>query len=535
MKLRNPDFITIYTGEKDSAVFSGTQAMLGDVSVGLREADGALRLSLTADKTPVRYIRLRFNFTDEEKRRESIKILGDTYERSYGDLHWEGIVPERMMPWYMLVSNGSDMNPDCSGRLTEGFGVKVQPNAFVAWQYDSAGVTMLADVRCGGLGVILGGRTLDVCDIVFGKYRNVSAFDAGRQFCCLMCPISVLPNHKVYGSNNWYYAYGKSSQTDIASDTKIVAGQCEGLSNIPYMVIDDGWQKYSCDGPWDELRDTFSDMKVLADQMRKSGVRPGIWVRYLIDTHHEIKEATPEWYLEREPIFLDPSVPEVIEYVKNTTKMFREWGYELIKHDFSCFDCFGRWGFDMRNSVTENGWSFRDRSRTSAEIYLDFLRAVREAAGKDCVIIGCNTVSHMAAGMYELNRTGDDTSGLEWERTRKMGVNTVAFRLIQNGIFYMADGDCVGITGAVDWKKNCQWLDLLARSGSPLFVSCKPGVLNEEEYAELKAAWAVNSVQANECRPLDWMETTCPELWLIDGEIVHYSWYEETGAASPLI
>jgi len=189
----------------------------------------------------------------------------------------------------------------------------------------------------------------------------------------------------------------------------------------------------------------------------------------------------------------------------------------------------------MRNSVTENGWSFRDRSRTSAEIYLDFLRAVREAAGKDCVIIGCNTVSHMAAGMYELNRTGDDTSGLEWERTRKMGVNTVAFRLIQNGIFYMADGDCVGITGAVDWKKNCQWLDLLARSGSPLFVSCKPGVLNEEEYAELKAAWAVNSVQANECRPLDWMETTCPELWLIDGEIVHYSWYEETGAASPLI
>ncbi|MBR4000525.1 MAG: hypothetical protein IKI93_19530, partial [Clostridia bacterium] len=197
-------------------------------------------------------------------------------------------------------------------------------------------------------------------------------------------------------------------------------------------------------------------MKELADQMRKSGVRPGIWVRYLIDTHHEIKEAAPEWYLEREPIFLDPSVPEVIEYVKNTTKMFREWGYELIKHDFSCFDCFGRWGFDMRNSVTENGWSFRDRSRTSAEIYLDFLRAVREAAGKDCVIIGCNTVSHMAAGMYELNRTGDDTSGLEWERTRKMGVNTVAFRLIQNGIFYMADGDCVGITGAVDWKKNRQ-------------------------------------------------------------------------------
>ena len=79
---------------------------------------------------------------------------------------------------------------------------------------------------------------------------------------------------------------------------------------------------------------------------------------------------------------------------------------------------------------------------------------------------------------------------------------------------------------------NRQWLDLLAKSGSPLFVSCKPGVLNDAEYAELKAAWAINSVQENDCRPLDWMESTCPELWLIDGEEVKYNWYENTGVAS---
>ena len=54
----------------------------------------------------------------------------------------------------------------------------------------------------------------------------------------------------------------------------------------------------------------------------------------------------------------------------------------------------------------------------------------------------------------------------------------------------------------------------------------------QKEYEELKAAWAVNSLQANECRPLDWMETTCPELWLIDGEEVRYNWYEDAGVAS---
>lgn len=530
MKLRKPDLITIYTDEAHT--FAADCASFDDVSVSLTETDGAMKLTLTADTTPVTFIKLRFNFTAEEKRIDGIKILGDAYERGYGALHWEGIVPERMMPWYMLVSSGSDRNPDCADRFTEGFGVRVQPNSFVTWQYDGAGITMWADVRCGGMGVILSGRTLDVCDIVFGEYRGSTAFDAGRQFCRVMCPVSVLPSHKVYGSNNWYYAYGKSSHDEIIGDTKIVADQCAGLDNIPYMVIDDGWQKNACNAPWDILRDTFCDMKELADKMREAGVRPGIWVRYLIDSNHEVAEAKPEWYLERDQKYFDPSVPEVIEYVKKTTRMFREWGYELIKHDFSSYDMFGKWGMQMRTSVTDNGWSFRDRSKTSAEIYLDFLRAVRESAGDDCVIIGCNTSSHMVAGLYELNRTGDDTSGFEWDRTRKMGVNTLAFRLIQNGIFYMADADCVGITGAIDWKMNRQWLDVLARSGSPLFVSCKPGVLNAEEYEELKAAWAVNSIQANECRPLDWMETTCPELWLIDGEEVRYNWYEDAGVAS---
>lgn len=535
MKLRMPDHISVFT-DKEAIKTPFTELFTEkDIKLHLNIINDELNVRISADKTPLKYIRLRWNFRTEEKRNEPIKILGDTYERGYADLRWAGIEPERMMPWYILVSNGSDSLKDVKGRYTEGFGVKVQCFSVVTWQYDEAGVSMWADIRCGGEGVILSGKMLDVCSVVFGEFRDISAFDAGREFCKLMCPTAKLPNHKVYGSNNWYYAYGKSSREDILNDTRIVSEQCRGLKNIPYMVIDDGWQKYNTEAPWTS-RDNFGDMKTLADEMRAMNVRPGIWVRYLANAKREIPEATDEWMIDRygKKEMLDPSHPDVIEYVKKVTREIRSWGYELIKHDYSAFDTFG--GFAplkyLENQYARDGWHFYDRSKTTAQITVEFYRAIIEAAGDDCVIIGCNTISHLCAGMYELNRTGDDTSGSDWNRTRNFGVNTLAFRLIQNGIFYMADADCVGIMGPIPWKLNRLWLDILSKSGSPLFVSCKPGVLNEKEIEELKEAWAVNSVQENDARPLDWMENQFPAHWLIDGKEVYYNWYSEEGIDS---
>ena len=96
-------------------------------------------------------------------------------------------------------------------------------------------------------------------------------------------------------------------------------------------------------------------------------------------------------------------------------------------------------------------------------------------------LIGCNTFSHLSAGIFELNRIGDDTSGNEWARTLKMGVNSVGFRLPQHNTFYAADGDCVGLTTKVPWEKNKQWLQLLAESSAPLFISAQPEALGEEQ------------------------------------------------------
>ena len=149
---------------------------------------------------------------------------------------------------------------------------------------------------------------------------------------------------------------------------------------------------------------------------------------------------------------------------------------------------------------------------------------IREASG-DGLVIGCDTVGHLAAGVFELNRIGDDTSGKEWSRTSK-GVNTLAFRAAQHGTFFAVDADCVGQTeaGAIPWEKNRQWLDLLARSGTPLFISFKPGSTDEKQDSEIAAALDAASRPLPLGEPLDWFDTLTPQRWRLDGRETTYHW-----------
>ena len=141
MKIRYPDLLTVYTAaedmtfaEKDNPHHDGVSPVelyWNDVHVELSQGD-TLHISLTAQESEVTYLRLRFQFTETEKRAD-VRILGDDYERGYGTFRWEGIIPERIMPWYMLASNGNDrysekyliqilshfrMPPHCSERRT---------------------------------------------------------------------------------------------------------------------------------------------------------------------------------------------------------------------------------------------------------------------------------------------------------------------------------------------------------------------------------------------------------------------------------
>jgi alpha-galactosidase len=346
-----------------------------------------------------------------------------------------------------------------------------------------------------------------------------------------MCAKPRVPLRPVYGSNDWYWAYGKNSAETVLADAHHIVELSPTGDNRPFAVIDDGWQPgrgadKSGAGTWDRGNDKFPDMAGLAGQVRQAGARPGIWIRPLQAT----ADAPASWRLSRDHNVFDPTVPEVRQKIGDDIGRLRQWGFEMVKHDYTTFDLFGRWGNQMGSALTRDGWTFASGStHTTAEVIDDLYGAIRGAAGES-LIIGCNTVSHLSAGHFEICRVGDDTSGTDWPRTRKMGVNTLAFRGVQHGAFYVADADCVGVTNAVPWAFNKQWLDLLARSGTMLFVSLAPDALGPDQRRDLTAALALAAQPHPLAEPLDWEQSVYPAKWrLMDRELT-YDWVGGDGA-----
>ncbi|RYG39443.1 twin-arginine translocation signal domain-containing protein [bacterium] len=508
---REPDVVRAWGAEgeigltKRGGVWEG-----GGVEVRYANGDLTLRSSVGVTRLAVRW---RGDLNSIER------VMGDHWERSYGDLAWRGREAGRALPWSFMASDG---------KRTHGYGVRTEPGAMCFWTADNEGITLWADVRSGGSPVRLGQRTLAVCTVVSREGRSgESAFAATHAFARVMCPKPRLAGHPVYGTNDWNYAYGNNSADLIAQMSGLVSELSPDTDNRPYSVIDDGWSSggqlgY---GPW-VGNDKFGDMGKFAERMKGLGVRPGLWFRPLTT----LPTLPDTLRLRGGKGALDPTLPEVHAHVRDHMRRFADWGYEMVKHDFTSWDLFGRWGFSMGPSITGDGWKYNDDSKTNAEVILDLYRTIREGAGATR-LIGCNTFGHLAAGIHEVQRTGDDTSGVDWERTRKMGVNTLAFRAAQHNAFFAVDPDIVAVTKGIPWELNEQWLRLVSGSGTALFVSVQPDYIEEKHKAALRSALALSAKPMPIGEPLDWQETDCPREWRLNGKKVEFNWMGVNGGS----
>ena len=485
------------------------------------------QISVVAPSTPLLWIELRWPADWPV----GARVLCDAWERAYGELGWRDISELPLFsPWYFLVSaNG----------VTDGYGVEVQPNALAGWRLEKDALALHLDVSAGGDPVELGSRVLDAARIVCRRgEKGERAFAAGRAFCRQMCPKPRLPKEPVYGYNDWYCAYGENTATNFLLDAAYIADCAQGLVNRPYVVMDDGWQENapptmqtrfgaweSGMGPWTEASARFGmDMKTFCARIAALGARPGLWYR----PFRAWPEVSAARRLRADARFFDPTHPALREEIAADIRRFRAWGFKLVKIDYLTYDITGVWGSAMGAEPFSRSrpLNWRSRSRTSCEVMKDLYSVMREAAGDDMIIIWCNAMNHLAAGLFELQRVGNDTSGRDWNWTRDHGVNSLAFRSIQDRTFFVVDADCCGLesAGAVEWRLNRQWLDLLGRSGTALFVSWRRQLADADVRAAIAEAFRNASEWRKIAEPVDWEECRFPVRWrTADGEKT-YTW-----------
>ncbi|WP_158656021.1 hypothetical protein [Sphingobacterium sp. HMA12] len=281
-------------------------------------------------------------------------------------------------------------------------------------------------------------------------------------------------------------------------------------------MIDDGWSKGT---DYSSPNEKFGDMANVVEQIKELGMRAGLWTRPLLAR----PGCRENLFIKNRGQVLDPTIDENMDYVQSLFRLYGEWGFELVKHDYTTFELFSKYGSEMAEHITVPGWHFNDRSKTNAEIVLNLYRSIRKAAG-NTYLMGCNTVSHLSAGVFELYRTGDDTSGKEWWRTKKMGVNTLGFRMPQHRTFYEVDCDCVGLTTKIAWEKNRQWMKLLAESSTALFISAQPEAVGVSQKNFIKECFTHAAVHQPIGEPLDWLDNIFPSKWKLNNNVIEFDW-----------
>lgn len=454
-------------------------------------------------------------------------VLGDAFERSYADLGFNSVNEFKLYHWYVLLKESGQ------NRM---YGVKIQPNALCSFKVYPDSIDLIIDVRSGTNAINVSERDLNCCTVVTKVDKGIDAFDSLRDFCKVMANNYPVNEETYIGSNDWYYAYGHNSHELVVKNAEFMKMICRDIDYNPWVVIDDGWQidhdpehGYN-GGPWRDTNQTFEDMTSCVSKMLEIGVRPGLWFRPLLTRETDYQEmALNKEENDTIQYFLDPSHPTVKKMIRDDITQFKDWGFEMIKHDFSTVDIFGLWGHEMTLDYFKNERTFYSNKLTTAEIIKEFYQLIRDSAG-DMKIIGCNTISHLSAGVFELMRIGDDTSGVNFERTVAYGVNTLAFRTVQNGIFYAADADCIGISDHIPWDNNKEWLKLLAASGTPLFISCDPEKLSEEMINDLKEAVKrsfENAKRDDQLKPVSWEFQQYPSRWERGTQKTNFSWFDK--------
>jgi hypothetical protein len=299
-----------------------------------------------------------------------------------------------------------------------------------------------------------------------------------------------------------------------------------------FIQLDDGWQagESHFSGPRKQFlnvnKGAFpSGMKAAADGIQAAGLTPGIWfIPFAGDSQDPYFAPHHDWFIKRKRdgkpfdaywggTCLDMTHDGARDYLRRiVSTLRRDWGYTLFKMDglytgIGVDHVEGRPHFDdLGDGILANP------AKTQIEAYRDGLKLVRETAGKDVFLLGCNIPQNMRSfggsfGLVDAMRIGPDTGGA-------MGAGPGSRVWFLNGRVWWNDPDCVIVRpdkcSLNVARRNATWP---AIAGQLYYVSDWLPDLPAERVEILKRTMLSHGLTT--ARPVDVLDSMFPQTWLL--------------------
>jgi alpha-galactosidase len=214
---------------------------------------------------------------------------------------------------------------------------------------------------------------------------------------------------RVFGWTSWYYYFQRVRPEDVEFNLDLSR---KFPFPLDYFQIDDGWERAI--GDWEENEKFRGKLGGLAQKIRDKGYKAGIWLAPFIVEKRAENFRKREWLLkgkEGKPLVagfnpvwgghffaLDPTHPEVQEYLKERISYFRGLGFDFFKMDYLY-------------SLALPGTRFKENLSRREAIGVG-LEILRSACGSG-EILGCGGPL-LNSTIYNFLRIGPDTADC-WE------------------------------------------------------------------------------------------------------------------------
>lgn len=373
------------------------------------------------------------------------------------------------------------------------------------------------------------GETVEGESLAIGYFADgLDGLEAFADACARANQVHLPP--VLSGYCTWYHDRA-SNEKDIADLARFSAEELKEYG-FQFIQIDDFWQistemekrdftAHKKDGPYP------SGMKLTADTIKSKGFKAGLWLipfawspdAPVLKDHHDwfVKQPSGDIY----KVFwagycLDCTRPETRAFLKEVIgRITHEWGYNYLKLD-------GLWS-GMATKILyptadyrpdEIGEAvFSDPTQSPLDAYRTGLRTVREAAGTDVFLLGCNIAQNMRTlgasyGLLDAMRIGRDVDA-KWDHILPC-VEMGSYLYFYHGKVWYNDPDCLLLREPLTLDQARAWASFISLSGQLNVVSEALPNLPAERLDIFKRTIPNHGGLG---RPIDLFESKIPKIW----------------------